>query len=117
MAKKLYVGNLSYNSTAENVRALFAEAGEVVDVAIIMDRETGRSRGFGFVEMATEEAGREAIKRFDGYMLDNRRLTVNAARPRTDRREEFGGGRSSGGNRERSSDRSSDRNGMRRNRF
>ncbi len=117
MAKKLYVGNLSYNSTQENIRTLFAEAGEVVEVAIIMDRETGRSRGFGFVEMATDEGGKEAIKRFDGYMLDNRKLTVNEARPRTERRDDFGGGRSGGG---RSGDR--DRNGgngggMRRSRF
>jgi cold-inducible RNA-binding protein len=112
MAKKLYVGNLSYDSTAEDVRALFAGAGEVVDVAIIMDRETGRSRGFGFVEMATEEGGREAIKRFDGYMLGNRKLTVNEARPRTERND-FGGNR--GGGRDR--DRGSDRSTLRRNRF
>ncbi len=117
MAKKLYVGNLSYNSTQESIRDLFAQAGEVVEVAIIMDRETGRSRGFGFVEMATDEGGKEAIKRFDGYTLDNRKLTVNEARPRTERRDDFGGGRSGGG---RGGDR--DRNGgngggMRRSRF
>ncbi|PJF35420.1 MAG: RNA-binding protein [Candidatus Thermofonsia Clade 1 bacterium] len=112
MAKKLYVGNLSYESTPENVRALFAEAGEVVDVAIIMDRETGRSRGFGFVEMATDEGGREAIKRFDGFVFQNRKLTVNEARPRTERSDFGSGGRTSRG-----SDRSSDRSSMRRNRF
>jgi cold-inducible RNA-binding protein len=115
MAKKLYVGNLSYDSTAEDVRTLFAGAGEVVDVAIIMDRETGRSRGFGFVEMATEEGGREAIKRFDGYMLGNRKLTVNEARPRTERND-FGGSRG-GSSSGRDRDRGGDRNGMRRNRF
>jgi len=113
MAKKLYVGNLSYDSTAEDVRTLFAGAGEVVDVAIIMDRETGRSRGFGFVEMATEEGGREAIRRFDGYVLRNRKLTVSEARPRVER-DDLGNSRRSGGAHNR--DRGSDRSGLRRNR-
>jgi RNA recognition motif-containing protein len=107
MTKKLYVGNLSYNVTQEQVRELFAQAGEVTDVALITDRETGRAKGFGFVEMATEEGGQEAIKRFNGYTLDNRNLTVNEARPREERPRggggNFGGGRrdshSGGGNR------------------
>lgn len=97
MAKKLYVGNLSYNSTAEQIRTLFAQAGEITDVAIITDRETGRSKGFGFVEMATEEGAKEAIKRFNGYNMDNRSLTVNEARPREDR--PGGGGGDRGGSR------------------
>ncbi len=104
MAKKLYIGNLSYTSTPEQVRALFSQVGEVTDVTIITDRETGRSRGFGFVEMATDEAGAEAIKRFNGYSLDNRSLTVNEARPRDERpRREggFRGGSTNGGGRNR----------------
>ncbi len=85
MTKKLYVGNLSYSSTQEQIRSLFEQAGEVSEVSIITDRETGRSKGFGFVEMATEEAAQEAIKRFNGYRMDNRPLTVNEARPREER--------------------------------
>jgi hypothetical protein len=102
MAKKLYIGNLSYGSTPEQIRALFAQVGEVTDVTIITDRETGRSRGFGFVEMATDDAGAEAIKRFNGYSLDNRNLTVNEARPRDERPRREGGFRGgNGGGRDR----------------
>src|SRR6185295_1567491 len=108
MNKKLYVGNLPYTTTEAQVRALFGQAGEIVDVALITDRETGRPKGFGFVEMATEEGAQEAIKRFNGYTLDNRNLTVNEARPREERggsgggprrddRGGYGGGRSNGG--------------------
>jgi len=85
MAKKLYVGNLSYGATQEQIRELFSQAGEVADVSLVTDRDTGRPRGFGFVEMATEEGAQEAIKRFNGYTLDQRALTVNEARPREDR--------------------------------
>ena len=85
MAKKLYVGNLSYGTSQEQLRELFAQVGEIADVSLITDRETGRSKGFGFVEMATEEAAQEAIKRFNGYTFENRNLTVNEARPREDR--------------------------------
>jgi RNA recognition motif-containing protein len=98
MAKKLYVGNLAFSSTEDQVRTLFTQAGEVESVSFIIDRETGRSRGFGFVEMATEEGAQDAIKRFNGYTLDNRALTVNEARPREERSGGFGGGR---GNRNR----------------
>lgn len=94
MAKKLYVGNLSYETTEAKVRELFSQAGEVESVALITDRETGRIKGFGFVEMGSEEASREAIKRFNGYSLDNRELTVNEARPREER--SGGGGFNSG---------------------
>ncbi|MCC7207041.1 MAG: RNA-binding protein [Anaerolineae bacterium] len=94
MAKKLYVGNLSFETTEAKVRELFSQVGEVESVALITDRETGRMKGFGFVEMGSEEASREAIKRFNGYSLDNRELTVNEARPREER---SGGGYGGGG--------------------
>jgi cold-inducible RNA-binding protein len=96
MNKKLYVGNLPYETTQEQIRELFAQAGEVNEVTLITDRETGRLKGFGFVEMATVEAGQEAIKRFNGYTMGERALTVNEARPREER---SGGGY--GGNRSR----------------
>jgi RNA recognition motif-containing protein len=97
MNKKLYVGNLPYSTTEAQIRTLFAEAGEITEISLITDRETGRPKGFGFVEMATEEAAQEAIKRFNGYTLDNRNLTVNEARPREERpgggrRDDRGGG-------------------------
>jgi cold-inducible RNA-binding protein len=94
MAKKLYVGNLSYGTTQESVRALFEQVGEVAEVNLITDRDSGRPKGFGFVEMATEEAAQEAIRRFNGFTLDNRPLTVNEARPREERSGSggFGGG-------------------------
>jgi len=97
MTKKLYVGNLSYSVTEAQVRELFAQAGEVDSVSLITDRETGRAKGFGFVEMNTEEGSQEAIRRFNGYSLDNRNLTVNEARPREDRPSGGGGFRSGGG--------------------
>ncbi|MEO8610836.1 MAG: RNA-binding protein [Chloroflexota bacterium] len=92
MAKKLYVGNLSYDTTQEAVRTLFAQVGEVKEVNLITDRDTGRPKGFGFVEMETEEAAQEAIRRFNGFSVDNRALTVNEARPREERSGGFGGG-------------------------
>src|ERR1044071_2201398 len=110
MAKKLYVGNLAYSTTQEAVRELFAQAGDVADVALITDRDTGRPKGFGFVEMATEEGAQEAIKRFNGYTFENRNLTVNEARPREDRgggggfrrdRDDRGGGYGNRGGRDR----------------
>jgi len=85
MAKKLYVGNLSYSTTEEQIRGLFSQAGEVDSVSLITDRETGRAKGFGFVEMNTDEGSKEAIKRFNGYTLNERNLTVNQAHPREDR--------------------------------
>jgi RNA recognition motif-containing protein len=100
MTKKLYVGNLSYDTTQEQLHELFSQAGEVSEIALITDRETGRAKGFGFVEMATEEGAQEAIKRFNGTTLDNRSLTVNEARPREERSGGgggYGGGRSGGG--------------------
>ena len=105
MAKKLYVGNLSYNTTQDQIQQLFAQAGEIAEIALITDRDTGRPKGFGFVEMATEEGAQEAIKRFNGYSLDNRNLTVNEARPREER--------SGGGNRGYDNYRSGSRGGNR----
>ncbi len=88
METKLYVGNLSYSTTESELTELFAQAGTVKSVALITDRETGRSRGFGFVEMATQEEAQKAISMFNGNQLGDRALTVNFARPR----EERGGG-------------------------
>jgi cold-inducible RNA-binding protein len=82
---KIYIGNLSFSSTEDEIRALFSQHGDVTDVAIISDRETGRSRGFGFVEMSNDEAAREAIGALNGADLGGRSLTVNEARPKTDR--------------------------------
>ena len=95
MTKKLYVGNLPYNAAEPELRALFEQVGEIADVTVITDRETGRSKGFGFVEMATEEGAQEAIRRFNGFQMNNRPLTVNEARPREER--SGGGGYGGGG--------------------
>lgn len=81
----IYVGNLSWGSTEDSVRALFEAHGEVESVKIITDRYTGRSRGFGFVEMPNDEEARAAVSALDGQDLDGRALKVNEARPRTDR--------------------------------
>jgi RNA recognition motif-containing protein len=93
MESKLYVGNLSYNVTEDDLRQLFAQAGEVREVSLITDRDTRRPKGFGFVEMATQADAEKAIQMFNNYDLDGRPLTVNVARPR----EERGGFRSGGG--------------------
>lgn len=93
MTKKLYVGNLSYNTVEDDIRDIFVEAGEVVSVTIITDRDTGRSKGFGFVEMDTEDSAQKAIARLNGRELDGRTLTVSEARPP---REGGGGGRPGG---------------------
>ncbi|OLE51177.1 MAG: RNA-binding protein [Acidobacteria bacterium 13_1_20CM_3_53_8] len=94
MATRLYVGNLSFRTTSEDLRELFAQAGTVESANIIEDRETGRSRGFGFVEMAAQEEANAAIEQFNGKEFGGRNLTVNEAKPRVDR---GGGGRSYGG--------------------
>jgi RNA recognition motif-containing protein len=96
MGKKLYVGNLPYSVTEEQLRELFSQAGEIADCAVITDRYTGQSKGFAFVEMATDEAASDAISRFDGYTFDTRQIVVNEARPREDR-PGGGGGRGGGG--------------------
>ena len=98
MESKLYVGNLPFSMTDADLQALFAQAGTVTSAQIIKDRESGRSKGFGFVEMASKEDGQKAIEQFNGTDLDGRNLTVNEARPREDRGNR-GGGRGFGGNR------------------
>jgi len=85
MDKKLYVGNLSYNTTDEKLRSLFAEYGEIESVNVITDRETGRPRGFGFVEMTTQQAAEAAISGLNGKMVDDRAIKVNKANPQPDR--------------------------------
>lgn len=82
MANRLYVGNLSYQTTEQDLRDLFSGAGEVSSVTIIMDRAAGRSKGFGFVEMATEEFAHKAVELYNDYTLHNRKLRVDFARPR-----------------------------------
>ena len=94
MGKKLYVGNLTYQTTDGDLRTLFEAHGEVVSAQVIMDRETGRSKGFGFVEMDTEQAAKNAIEALNGQMNDGRQLTVNEAKPRP-----AGGGGGGGGGR------------------
>jgi RNA recognition motif-containing protein len=84
MTKKLYVGNLAFNTTQTQIRDLFSQAGEIAEVNLITDRYTGTPKGFAFIEMTTEEAAQEAIKRFNGYSLDGRALNVSEARPRTE---------------------------------
>jgi cold-inducible RNA-binding protein len=79
---KLYVGNLSFSTSSEELQELFGQAGVVESVSVIEDRDTGRSRGFGFVEMASKEEGEAAIQQFDGKDLNGRNLTVNEASPR-----------------------------------
>lgn len=85
MNSKLYVGGISYSTTEDGLRKHFEQAGEVTSATIIMERETGRSRGFGFVEMATPEGAQKAIEMFNGQELDGRKLTVNEARPKAPR--------------------------------
>jgi cold-inducible RNA-binding protein len=99
METKLYVGNLSYQTTEDDLRTLFAQAGTVTSVALIKDRATGRSKGFAFVEMSSQSEVENAIRMFNSYDLDDRQLTVNIARPREERSQGGygGGGRQRGG--------------------
>lgn len=111
MDNKLYVGNLSYATTDDELRQLFGQAGTVASVEVIKDRDTGRSKGFGFVEMSSQADAENAIKMFNGYTMGNRPLKVSIARPREerprgggwyeDRGSGGGGGGRSGGNRDR----------------
>ena len=91
MNKKLYVGNLSYQTTSSQLETLFAQAGEVTEATVIEDRDTRRSKGFGFVEMASETAATAAIEQFHGQQLDGRTLNVAEARPRAPREPRDGG--------------------------
>jgi RNA recognition motif-containing protein len=99
MGKRIYCGNLSFKATEDDVRALFAAHGEVTDVHVVMDRETGRSRGFAFVEMADENAAKAAIAALDGQRHQDRNLKVNEAQPREDRGGGGGGYGGGGGGR------------------
>lgn len=96
MSNKLYVGNLSFRVTSEDLQEYFAAAGDVSSANVVFDRETGRSRGFGFVEMGSEDAANSAIAQFNGQEYDGRNMVVNEARPREE------GGRGGGGGRDRS---------------
>jgi len=95
MATKLYVGNLSYKTTEDSLRTMFAEFGEVTSSTVITDRDSGRSKGFGFVEMATEQAATAAISALNGKMVDEREIRVDKAKPQVDRdrRQNRGGPR------------------------
>jgi cold-inducible RNA-binding protein len=93
MLKRLYVGNLPYSVTEDSLQEMFSEAGPVENVKLITDRETGRSKGFGFVEMATEEGAERAIQEFNGKKIEGRPLTVNEARPQPPSEGSPGGGR------------------------
>jgi RNA recognition motif-containing protein len=102
MAKKLYVGNLSFQTTSQDLQELFGQAGTVESAQIISDRDTGQSKGFAFVEMATDEEAASAIDQFNGKEVGGRMLKVNEARPRENRsggggRGGFGGNRGGGG--------------------
>ena len=97
MANKLFIGSLAWTTTDDSLRDFFATAGTVVSASVIVDRETNRSKGFGFVEMSSDEEAKKAIDELNGKELDGRAIVVNEARPREERpRGDFGGG---GGNR------------------
>ena len=98
MAKKLYVGNLSFQITESELNSMFSEIGQVDSVQIITDRDTGRSKGFGFIEMSDDAAAAKAIEQLNGKEVNGRALTVNEARPKESGSRGFGGG---GGGRDR----------------
>ncbi|MFQ5857080.1 MAG: RNA recognition motif domain-containing protein [Anaerolineae bacterium] len=99
MGKKLYVGNLSYDTREPQLRELFEQVGTVESVTVITDRGTGRSKGFGFVEMGSDAEAQEAINRFNGHTLDDRQIKVDEARPKRDRFDQGRGRRRGGGRR------------------
>jgi RNA recognition motif-containing protein len=110
MSTKLFVGNLSFNTTENDLQDAFAAHGTVIEANLMMDRATGRPRGFGFITMSTPEEAEKAIEAMNGKPLDGRNLTVNIARPREERppgggggggRREYGGGGGGGGRRDR----------------
>ena len=111
MGTKLYVGNLSFRTTSEELREAFAAAGTVASASVIEDRDTGRSRGFAFVEMATADEAAAAIEQFNGKEFGGRNLTVNEAKPREDRGGRGGG---YGAGRDRGGDGGGDRGGYER---
>jgi RNA recognition motif-containing protein len=97
MGNKLYVGNLSFRVSSEDLQEHFATAGSVSSANVVMDRETGRSRGFGFVEMGSDDEAAAAIEQFNGQEYDGRNMVVNEAKPREDRPRGGGGGGYGGG--------------------
>jgi len=97
MGKKLYVGNLSYNTSSSELEQLFSQYGQVQSAEVIQDRETGRSKGFGFVEMTNDDEAQKAIDALNGQQQGGRALTVNEARPKEPRSGGFGGGGGGGG--------------------
>ena len=111
MESKLFVGNLAYSTTEDELRDLFAKAGAVTSVAVIKDRDTGRSKGFAFVEMASPAEAEKAISMFNGTMVGGRTIAVNIARPKEDRPRGGGFGGDRGGFR--GGDRGGDRGGFR----
>lgn len=94
MSMKLYVGNLAFQTSGDDLSQLFSQAGKVESASVVADRDTGNSRGFAFVEMATNEEGQKAIAEFNGKEVNGRSLKVNEAKPRENRSGGFGGGRS-----------------------
>src|ERR1044072_6110975 len=97
MSTRLYVGNLNFRTTSDELREVFSQAGEVENATVVEDRDTGRSRGFGFVEMATAEGAAAAIEQLNGHEFGGRTLTVNEAQPRVERGGYGGGGGDRGG--------------------
>ena len=97
MATKLFVGSLAWGTTDASLTELFATVGTVVSASVIMDRETNRSKGFGFVEMSTDDEAKAAVEQLNNKELDGRTIIVNEARPREERPRSFGGGQGGGG--------------------
>jgi len=97
MGTRLYVGNLPYSATDESLEQLFAGVGTITSATVVKDRDTGRARGFGFVEMSTEAEAKEAISKINGQVMDERTIVVNEAKERTERSGGSGFQRSSGG--------------------
>lgn len=98
MGNKLYVGNLSFHLTSDDLQEYFGQAGTVESAKVIEDRDTGRSRGFGFVEMSSSDEAQGAIERFNGQEFEGRNIVVNEARPREERKPRRGRGGHGGGN-------------------
>ena len=96
MSMKLYVGNLSFGTMEDDLQQLFSQVGSVESIAMVTDRDTGRSRGFAFVEMSSQSEGEAAIAKFNGSELDGRSLTVSEAKPRETNGGGFGGGHNGG---------------------
>tara|TARA_B100001250_G_scaffold412162_1_gene442661 strand:+ start:3407 stop:3796 length:390 start_codon:yes stop_codon:yes gene_type:complete len=100
MGNKIFVGGLNWDATDDDLRETFGECGAITDAVIVNDRDTGRSRGFGFVTYSSDEEAKAAVEKFDGQDFMGRKLTVNEARQREDRGNGGGGGRSGGGRRD-----------------